>query len=360
MKRAFISLLLVLIGASQSAYATLNTTLPQWQPGVRGDLAVEASGFLREANYRNPDKVAIEMSEDGAYSPLNQAWEKTHQGNWRIEEQRYAFDAVLAGIDYHRQDVIERGEKIFDWGFRQEKPDGSFDCADSFHSASFFIEAAAHAALLLEASGMREQNQAWVDRISPKLRLAVLWMMNPANESRGRAHDAPYTHRFYLDADAIGETGVLLHDAAMIEHSKSYVRAGIARQDASGFNPEKGGSDTSYHSVGLMFALYYYTLVADDGTRRELRPMVERGLRWLKGRLREDGTVDQTGNTRTGFGQERGPNGTLKFMSYGSAWRAAWYWAAITGDTQWAQMAQALYSGNQVEQKQRQQAAQSF
>ena len=36
----------------------------------------------------------------------------------------------------------------------------------------------------------------------------------------------------------------------------------LARQDPSGFNPEKGGWDTSHHAVGLLFAETYYTVVA--------------------------------------------------------------------------------------------------
>ena len=73
--------------------------------------------------------------------------------------------------------------------------------------------------------------------------------------------------------------------------------------------------------------------------------------------MRPDGTVDQTGNTRTGFGQERGPQGNLKRMSYGSAYRAAYYWAMITGDEHWAKVAAALFVGQNVENHQRQDAA---
>ncbi len=170
-------------------------------------------------------------------------------------------------------------------------------------------------------------------------------MMRPENEGPGRAHDAPYTHRCYLDADALGETGVLLHDEAMVKRSREYIRAGLGRQDPSGFNPEKGGWDTSYHVVGLLFAMDYYTLVANDALRQEMQPMIERGMRWLQARMRPDGTVDQSGNTRTGFGQERGPQGNLKRMSYGSAYRAAYDWAMITGDEHWAQAGRRVVRG---------------
>ncbi len=323
--------------------------LPAWHPGSRGDLAFVTSAFLRQTAYSKPDKVADQMAPDGAYGPLNAGWEQGTKDRWLIEEQRYAIDAVIAGVSYHRQDLVARGEAIFDWGFHQERPDGSFACPDRFHSMSFFVEAAAHAALLLEASDMAAQNSDWIAGATPKLRAAAHWMMAPRNAGPGQAKDAPYAHRFYLDADAIGETGVLLRDDAMVRASQDYVRRGLARQDQSGYNPEKGGSDTSYHAVGLLFAETYYTIVADDALRAEMRPMIGHGLAWLAARVRSDGTVDQTGNTRTGFGQERGPQGNLKAMSYGSAYRAAYYWAMISRDPNWATLATKLHDGQQIE-----------
>ena len=65
-------------------------------------------------------------------------------------------------------------------------------------------------------------------------------MLVPQNTGPGEAHDAPYTHRFYLDADALGEPGVLVHDEGLVHASRDYVRRGIAHQDLSGFKPEKG------------------------------------------------------------------------------------------------------------------------
>ncbi len=178
-------------------------------------------------------------------------------------------------------------------------------------------------------------------------------MIDPRNETPGRAHDAPYTHRSYLDAAAIGEAGVLTHEDALVKRSRAYIRDGIAQQRPDGANPEKGGTDTSYHVVGLLFAMNYYTLVANDDMRAQLGPAINRGLDWMSKRIRPDGTVDQSGNTRTGFGQERGPQGNLKTMSYGSAYRAYFYWAMITQDSAKARTAALLYAGQQVEKSQR-------
>lgn len=342
---------LVLAFQIPAALGAREEALPDWQPGPAGELAFETSPFMKRLAFPKPDKASKDLDPDGAYGAVDRAWDRSHSGDWYIEEQRYGSDALFAGLAYARQDLVQRAQTIFDWGFKQQSADGSFPCKDAYHSASFFVEAVAHAALLLQASSMAGANQAWVEGVKPKLRLAAGWMMDPGQEAQGRRRDAPYTHRNYLDAAALGECGVLLGDPAMLALSKRYAEEGIARQDPSGFNPEKGGWDTSYHSVGLLYALYYYSLVADSGTRQDLDPMIDKGLAWLKGRMRTDGSVDQSGNTRSGPGQELGRNGKPKAMSYGSAWRCAYYWAMITQDPSFIDMAKKLQKGGELEAK---------
>ena len=327
--------------------------VPVWKPGPRGDLAFETSDFLRATSFNRPNRAADQHDVDGAYGPLNKAWNSSRKGQWMIEEQRYGFEAVVAGLSYNRQDLVARGEKILNWGFARQRPDGSFDCANRWHSTAFFVEAAAHAALILQVSKLRELNQDWIEDIKPKLRLAVQWMMQPENAEAAQAIDEPFGDRYFLNADAIGEVGVLLHDDAMLKAARRYVRAGLLHQDPLGFTPEKGGSDTGYHASSLLYAMTYYTLVANEDLRQQLQPKISWALAWFDGKVRLDGTVDQAGNTRTGFGQERDPRGEYRFMNYATAYSAAYYWHLITGEDHWAQLARQLYEGQRVELEQR-------
>jgi hypothetical protein len=169
-------------------------------------------------------------------------------------------------------------------------------------------------------------------------------MTRPDVEAKGRKSNNPYTHRRYLVAAALGFTGVLNNDAALIGKSAEYIHDGLARQDPAGFNLEKKGYDSSYHAVGLSFAIRYYSIVADAGLRHELEPMINKGLAWLNTRIEPDGSVDSTGNTRTGLGQEVGRNLKTKTMSYGSAYRAYAEWGMITGDKALQNTAQKLAS----------------
>jgi hypothetical protein len=330
--------------AALTAFSICFAYSEDWPSGAAGDLAFETSSFMKESAYRKPDRASSDFSDSGAYGTVNRAWDKSHSGQWFIEEQRYGFDAVGAGLAWGRKDIIERGLKIFDWGFAQQQADGSFHCPDAFHSTSFFIEATARTALLLQASPYAKDFAPWVALVKPKLLAAAQWMTRPDVEVKGRKSNNPYTHRRYLVAAAFGFTGVLTNDAAMIDKSKEYAREGISLQDPAGFNPEKKGYDSSYHGVGLSFAIRYYTIVADAEMRHELEPMINKGLAWLGTRIKPDGSVDSTGNTRTGLGQEVGRNLKTKTMSYGSAYRAYAEWGMITGDKALEETAEKLAS----------------
>ena len=211
------------------------------------------------------------------------------------------------------------------------------------------MEAAAHAALLLQASDLRDQTQAWLTSMKPRLLKAALWMAAPENAGPGLAQDEAFADRLFLDADALGETGVLLHNDTLMKAARGYVRGGAARQDSSGFFSENGGSDTSYQALSLLYAMTYYSLAANEDLRQQLYPKIAWGLAWLESRTRPDGTVDQTGNTRTGVGRDH----RAATMDYPAAYHAAYDWHMITGDEHWAKCAQQLYAARSAELEQK-------
>ncbi len=319
---------------------------------VVDDLRFETSEFMKSTAYRRVDRLAADGAPSGAVSPVNVQWDQNHAGSWYIEEQRYGTDAILGGIAQQDTTAIERGLKILHWGFEQQQPDGSFNCPDAFHSTSFFVEAAAHACLLLGASQYAERYAAETDWLKPRVRAAALWMVQPYVEVLGRKHNAPYTHRRYLVAAALGETGVLCSESALIDRSKDYIREGISLQDPSGFNPEKGGYDCNYQAVGLVFAERYYNLVADDQLKHQLHGMLQKGITWLANRVRTDGTLDTTGNTRVGSGQELSRNGVPKKISYAQVYRAFYDWSLISGDSAFEHLAEKVFGGEAIYRRQ--------
>lgn len=311
--------------------------------GARDDLMFETSPFMRATAYRNVPRLNPEMAPDGAYGSVNRAWDIARSGPWYIEEQRYGAEVVAGGIAVEDTAAIDRGLTILRWGFEQQQADGGFRCPDAFHSTSFFAEAAAHALLLLEASHFAAQYRREIEALKPKLEAAARWMTRPENETPGRQHNAPYTHRRYLVAAALGESGKLLHDARLVARSADYVRDGLALQSPAGFNPERGGWDSSYHAVGMLFAERYETIVADDTLRPAIDRMLERAARWEASRIGSDGDVSTEGNSRVGGETtEKGRSGKSKTVAFGSIYRALYYWSRISGDAHFERLAEKV------------------
>jgi hypothetical protein len=338
-----------LLGATGISFLLLS------DPGlcsVADDLRFESSAFMKTTVYRRPDRIAADVASSGAASAVNIQWDLNHTGRWYIEEQRNGADAICGGIAQQDPTAIERGLKVLRWGFEQQQPDGSFSCPDAFHSTSFFVEAAAHACLLLGASQYSDRYANDVDWITPRLLKAALWMVQPAVEIPGRQHNAPYTHRRYLVAAALGEAGMLCSNQFLIDKSKGYIREGIGLQAPSGFNPEMNGYDCSYQAVGLFFAERYYDLVADDQIKQQLTVMLRNANDWLKSRILPDGTLDPTGNTRTGLGQEQSRNNVPKKIAYAQAYSAFYRWSLISGDPAFERLAEKVVAGEAVYKRQ--------
>jgi hypothetical protein len=312
------------------------------------DMRFETSTFMKNTIYRRPDHIATDSALSGAESSINIQWDRTRKGQWYIEQQRYGSDAVCGGVAKQDPAAIERGVRILRWGFEQQQPDGSFDCPDTFHSTSFFLEAAAHACLVLKDSQYADQYAPTIEWMKPRILKAALWMTEPAVEEKGKRSNAPYAHRQYLVGAALGEAGVLCDNPSLIATSKAYISEGIAMQDPSGFNPEKGGYDSSYDAVGLFYAERYYDLVADGETRDQLRKMLEKGYAWLRTRILPDGTINPAGNTRTGTAQERNRTGAVKTMNYGYTYKGFYRWYLISGDTSYEKLAEKVSKGEDI------------
>ena len=345
MKRTHINW--ILTNVTVLATLAASTSIAAARSGVETDYKFETGSFMRHTAYHSSTSISTNMSDNGAYSKVNRDFDESHGGKWYIEEQREGWHAIAAGITDQDTSAIDRGLKILNWGWQQQQGDGGFDCGSrgrSFHSTAFFVEASAHACLLLGNSPYASQYQSQVDAMKPKLLKAAHWMVD--NEEEGKKYNKPYTHRRYMVADALGETGVLCGDDGLVDHSKEYVRDGLRMQDAAGFNPEKGGFDVSYNAGGLFFAEEYYTMVASGELKDKLYKMLEKGVAWEAGKIRGDGTIDSSGSTRVdGANSEMSPNGKRKKIAIGEVYETFAYWAAISGDKSYEELADKVAHG---------------
>jgi hypothetical protein len=295
------------------------------------DARVEFDPRFDRLVYRDPLAQSEGVAADGA-AGMNILWERHARSGWVIEVQDHADEAIIGGLAHHRSRVWKAGLREYDWGFAHQARDGSFlGTADSFHSTSFFVAAVAHTILVLRASHrVRASVPAWViahvNRYLPKLHAAAAWMARADVWRAGMAIDAPFTHRRYLVADAVGLTGLLTHDKELMRRADQALALSLAAQRRDGVNPELGGFDSSYQAVGLMFAQRYLAWLPKDRLAHRLLGAIRRGLAWERARVLSSGEVSASGNTRTA-GQERIFNGSIKTVSTGIVARVFAWWA---------------------------------
>ena len=312
----------------------------------RNDLQFESSVLMKQFFYSRPQRMAIvgkDMNENGAWSSVNESFDSLKTGKWFIEQQRSAAEAIIAGIVQNNEQTIERGLLALNWGAKQQQPDGSFNCPDNFHSSSFYVEAVAHSCISLKASKYYLKYKERIENLETVVARTVNWMLQPTILEQGKKRNAPYTHRRYLVAAAMGETGVLCNNPDFIAASALFVKDGLSLQDSMGFNPEKKGYDCSYHAVGLVFAHRYFDVVATDKQKEALNAMFEKAFKWLLSRIDENGVINGEGNTRTGFGQEMGRTGKPKGINYGAVTDALCWWGLYKKDLALQELANKVF-----------------
>jgi hypothetical protein len=325
--------------------------------GIAGNLAFETSPLMREFGHAEQKNLPADWGKLSGAIALNARWDTNRSLPWFIEYQKEGRDWITAGLADGDTNKVRWGLKILAWGWARMESDGSFKHPDNYHSASFFIEATAHSILLLEASPWRAEFAPQLDALKPKLHTAALWMIRPDIGALNWPDDnnyprifgeRRYAHRRFLDAAALGEVAVIFKDQPLMEKSIWLIRNGIAFQFPDGVNPERGGHDTSYQALGLNYACRYYQIVASEATRAELKPTLEKGFNWLATRIRPDGSIDGTGNTRTGPAAELGRNGKPKQLDYRTTGIIFAYWAQLTGDVAWETKARKVFEFDQA------------
>lgn len=309
-----------------------------------GNLAFETGGLMashgRPAMLRLPDDWRSRSGADG----LNLLHEQDPSRPWFIEYQKTGRDWVASGLAAGDKDKVRWGMKILAWGFGRMQADGEFRHPDAYHSASFFVEAVVHTIVLLEASDWGGEFADEIEAFKPQLLKSARWMILPHVDALNWPADGPgpkdfpqifgerrYAHRRYLDAAALGGAGVVFRDSELIRKGEWLIRNGIAMQTPDGVNPERGGPDTSYQALGLVYACRYYELFASHEMRAALEPAIRKGFVWLSKRVRDDGSIDPSGNTRTGPDGEPSRDGKPKGLDDLSTGAAFAHWARLGG-----------------------------
>jgi hypothetical protein len=294
---------LVIAASPVRAAAPARAVRSSGAPAVSGplDAGIDFSPAFDRILYSHPAALVRGVAPDGA-NGVNAEWEHGRGPGMFIEEQRHGEEAIIAGLVHHSTKLWRLGVREFAWGFAHQGPEGNFpDTQDPFHSASFFVEGVAHTTLVLRSAASNGVHvpRPLLDEINsfvPKLERAANWMASPCVWRAGLASDAPYTHRRFLVASALGLTAVLTGDRLLARRAREALELGLSAQQSNGVFPELGGFDSSYQARGIVYAEHYLAWVPHAPS--SLGPAIARGLGWERTRILPSGQVSIVGNTR--------------------------------------------------------------
>lgn len=265
------------------------------------DARIDFSGAFDRILYSHSPALVRGVAPDGA-NGVNAEWEHGKGPGMFIEEQRHGEEAIIAGVVHHSPKLWRLGVREFAWGFAHQGRGGNFpDTQDPFHSTSFFVEGVAHLILVLRGAASNgvavpRQLLGEVNSFLPRLHSAARWMVSRSVWGAGLAGDAPYTHRRFLVASALGLTAVLTGDQLLARRAREALELGLSAQRSDGVFPELGGFDSSYQARGIVYAEHYLAWVPH--APRSIGPAIARGLAWERTRIRPSGEVSIVGNTR--------------------------------------------------------------
>jgi hypothetical protein len=340
----FLALTLVLFGGKIGELDLFVQSSQAQTSSSRADLINESNPIIAKYLFNKPVTLYDPVAPSGAMG-ANMAWEKGQSNLWYIEEQRYGEDRILGGVIKNDLAAIESGFKIFDWGFARQAADGSFPgTQDDFHSTSFFIQSVARSMLFIQQSPLASRYRDRIARYKPLVQRAARWMITPTVWTTGLKRNLIFTHRRYLVADALGFSGKLTGDSTLLAYSRKSIDDGLALQRADGVNPERGGHDSSYQMLGIVYAERWVSHFPNDGLTPKVVNMINKGLSWEKRMILPNGEIGTAGNTRTGPGGEIDRSGKYKAVSHRSVLRGFSYWGNATGNKQWSDMANKLVS----------------
>lgn len=242
--------------------------------------------------------------------------------------------AVVLG-DLARADEAWR---VIDVAFAHQKEDGSFEAnirpngasakspSASVETSYFFLQELARTVLLIRQSPHEAYFQQRIAVIEPKMRKAIAYVA--AGYDTIIASSSHAVNRIILAAKAFGLCGLALHDQTLIASAKKLIAHALTLRDSAGVFIEKGGRDSSYNVVSIL----YGQILALYVPLPEFEAALPAAVAWQLTRVMENGEIDVTGNTRTGVGTEKSYFGTPKNVNYNEVILALTYYGVVHKD----------------------------
>lgn len=244
--------------------------------------------------------------------------ERLAEGNrWYIERNHYGFPVFMTGVKLNDPEKKKLGISALDYGISRQLQNGSFSCDDAHHSAAFFLEALGRFVLL---SGVDSSAASRIEPCRDALRKGVTWFHKRSVWNDDWWRDT-FHHRFFLNSAVLflSSEAVQGMSGSVLEQAYAWMAEGMRRQEEDGAITEFGGHDTGYQSLSITFAsgvLMACTLHPDFHAK--LDRCARKAVSWILGRVREDGIIDDSGNSRMGpnSGERNRETGEPKAVKY--------------------------------------------
>jgi hypothetical protein len=165
---------------------------------------------------------------------------------------------------------------------------------------------------------------------------AAQWMASSTVLGQGLAADAAYFDRYFLDADALGLTSLLVGDASLQTQSETLMQTAVARTWSTSLHPEAGDNDILSQGASLTYAERWAVYFQNDPLMPHVAALIGQGLASEWSQIEASGMLDTPG------GVQQALEGRYRVQDINLVINAFAYWTTVTGVRQWETDAEAI------------------
>jgi len=261
---------------------------------------------------------ASRIADDGVVGNSNAAWQAGTRPDFYIEAQRIGYQVVLGGLAGGDLAMVDRGLRAIEWGYRPDVLGPTNDwssnrdfrviLAHAAHPRTMFGAASVETVLaILTTEPIMPDIDDRAAALTTAIRQSAITYMASGDAAMFRT-GCINSSQLVFQATWMQGTYCLTGDATFRVEAKETIREMMSLQRPDGAFGEKigpdgqRGFDTSYCVQTLRELVAYEEMLPGSGDgswRTQVRDYITRGANWLLGRIRPDGSIDTTGNSRT-------------------------------------------------------------
>jgi hypothetical protein len=260
-------------------------------------------------------------------------------GSWlEAGPQRGSCRAVIASVVAGNLPAADDAWRGIDVAFAHQRPDGGFEAeirsngksarpfGPAVETAYFFLQELGRAVLVIRESPHENHFRSRIAALEPKIRRACDFIASGYDTIIANSSKA--VNRIIIAAKAFGTCGLVLHDDALVATSRKLITHALTLRDKEGVFIEHGGRDSSYNVVSILMG----QVLALHLPLPDFQAALPAAVAWQVSRVKDNGEVDVSGNTRTGVGKETGYKGEPKNVNYNEVVFALTYYGLVAHD----------------------------